>query len=140
MFLATLLYWYTCSASLHHVASGAQSWLKPRGGRMKCTIPYGLRTYFPIDLLCHVPSQILAKPEIKKFPSKGFLYKIYGSDLQAFHRHWTYFAILGWVQFNDHILETGLFKRMKALEKPQEKKLQATKSPKVSETFPHHEI
>ena len=47
----------------------------------------------------------------------------YGSsDLQAFHRHWTYFAILGWVQFNDHILETGLFKRMRALEKPQEKR------------------
>ena len=61
----------------------------------------------------------------------------YGSsDLQAFHRHWTYFAILGWVQFNDHILETGLFKRMRALEKPQEKSYRPPRALKLDRHFP----
>ena len=56
--------------------------------------------------------------------------------MQAFHRHWTYFAILGWVQFNDHILETGLFKRMRALEKPQEKSYRPPRALKLDTRFP----
>ena len=42
MFLATLRYWYTCSARPHHVVSGAHSWRALRGGIKKCTIPYGM--------------------------------------------------------------------------------------------------
>ena len=49
MFLATLLYWYTCSGSPHHVASGVQSWGAPRHGTNKCTTTGGsLRTYCSI--------------------------------------------------------------------------------------------
>ena len=49
MFLATLLYWYTCSGSLHHVASGVQSLGAPRHGTNKCTTIGGsLRAYCSI--------------------------------------------------------------------------------------------
>ena len=50
--LASLLNWYTRSASLHHVASGAHRCRKPRGGTNKCTASEGsLRT------CCFIPYQ-----------------------------------------------------------------------------------
>lgn len=57
-------------------------------------------------------------------------------DFRTFHRHWTCSVILGWVQFNDHILETGLFKRMRALEKPQEKSYRPPRALKLDRLFP----
>ena len=50
--LASLLKWYTRSASPHRTESGAHSWREPRGGTNNCTTSIAtLRTYCPMYLL-----------------------------------------------------------------------------------------
>ena len=55
--LASLLNWYTHSASPHCAASDMQSWLEPPGGTNKCTASEGLlRTYCSIPYTGFMPS------------------------------------------------------------------------------------
>ena len=93
MFLATLLQWYTCSGSLHHAASGAQSWHKPRSSKMKCTIRDAKNILIQIYCGLTVPKQMLIIwPKIPKMPKNLSARHIFTSpkvlDFNEKKLHW----------------------------------------------------